>query len=91
MIYSDSRYADANIFKAYDSRYQNYNYAVFREFPQDSSRFVIYTWNISDRIDLVAHQLLGDPEFWWRIMDYNPEITNPMDIPAGTTLRIPID
>jgi prophage DNA circulation protein len=89
MIYSDSRYADGDVFKSYDSRYQNYNYTVFRVFPEDSSNFYYYTWTLSDRIDLIAHRLLGDPELWWRIMDFNPEISNPFYIEAGTRLRIP--
>lgn len=91
MIFSDSRYADGTIYKAYDSRNGNYNYTVLREFPYESSSFYYYTWNKADRIDLVAHVLLGDPLQWWRLMDYNPEISNPFDIAAGTQLRVPND
>jgi hypothetical protein len=88
-IYADSRYADGTIFKAYDSRYQDYYYTVFREFPISTVRFYHYTWTGRDRIDLVASTFLGDPAAWWKIMDINPEIIDPFNISIGTTIRIP--
>ena len=91
MIFSDSRYADGTLITAYDSRKQNYAVGVLRQFPSETSSFYHYTWTASDRIDLVALKLLGDVELWWRIMDYNPEINDPVHIAAGTVLRIPRD
>jgi prophage DNA circulation protein len=38
---------------------------------------------------LVALKLLGDAELWWRILDFNPEINDPVNIVGGTVLRIP--
>jgi len=32
---------------------------------------------------------LGLPEYWWQIMDFNPEIINPFTITSGTYIRIP--
>lgn len=89
MIYSDSRYAEGLIFKANDARKGNTSVTVFRDFPTESSNFFYYTWLDTDRIDMVALKLLGDPELWWRIMDYNPEVINPAFIAPGTLLRIP--
>ena len=89
MIYSDSRYADGNIFVASDSRKRTYEVTVYRTFPTLSSEFFLYTWVQGDRPDIVSHKLLGDSEFWWRIMDINPEMINPLHIPIGTTIRIP--
>lgn len=89
MIYSDSRYADGLLITAFDSRKNNYSVGVFRQFPTDSKTFYYYTWGESDRIDLVALNLLGDSELWWRIMDFNPEINDPLNIAVGTSLRIP--
>jgi hypothetical protein len=40
-------------------------------------------------MDMVAASLLGSPDLWWRIMDYNPEIIDAFNIPIGTVLRIP--
>lgn len=89
MIFSNSRYADGILFKANDSRKENTSVTVFRDFPTESSSFFYYTWLDTDRIDIVAQKLLGDPELWWHIMDYNPEIINPSFIRPGTLLRIP--
>lgn len=89
MIFSDSRYADGNIFKSYDSRSKKYGVTVLRNFPEDSQTFFYYTWAERDRVDALAQRFYGDPDMWWKIMDFNPEIMNPFDINVGVVLRIP--
>lgn len=89
MIFTDSRYATGVLAKSVDARNDSYQLSVFRQFPSSSSSFYYYVWSQRDRIDLVAAELLGDPNLWWLIMDYNPEILNPFDIPLGASLRIP--
>ena len=89
MIYTDSRYATGILAKSIDSRNNSYQVSVFRQFPDSTSNFYYYTWTQKDRIDLVAAELFGDSNLWWSIMDYNPEILNPFDIPLGASLRIP--
>jgi prophage DNA circulation protein len=89
MIYTDSRYATGTIYKAHDSRKNVYSAAVARRFPIQSTKFYHYNWVENDRIDAIAHEFLGASEFWWTIMDFNPEINDPFDIPVGTTIRIP--
>lgn len=89
MIYSDSRYADGNIFRAYKPATDAYEATVTRNFPTESSSYFVHTWSHDDRIDLVSLKYFGDGRLWWRIMDYNPEIGNPMMITPGTKIRIP--
>ena len=89
MIYLDSRYVDGTVFKAYDARTATYQLTVFRNFPTYSTSFFIYEWVETDRIDDIALQFLGKSELWWQIMDINPEILDPLNIPPGTQLRIP--
>lgn len=89
MIYTDSRYASGVVVKSYDARKPAYSVTLFRQFPSSTADFYYYTWTQRDRIDLLADELLGDSSLWWAIMDYNPEIPNPFDIPIGTVLRIP--
>lgn len=89
MIFSDSRYANADISKHYNPTRNISAVVAARNFPTEISKFVIYTWNEKDRIDLISYRFLGNAEYWWKIMDYNPEIANPMNIPVGTTIRIP--
>jgi hypothetical protein len=89
MIYLDSRYANGHIFKAYNTVKDSYEQTVFRVFPEKASEIYYYQWKDGDRIDLVSTKLFGGPEYWWQIMDFNPEIINPMFIDPGTQLRIP--
>lgn len=89
MIFLDSRYAEGNLFKAYNPTKDQYDLTVFRKFPELVSAITYYEWVVTDRIDLVAAKFYGDPVYWWRIMDMNPEIQNPFEIEPGTLLRIP--
>jgi nucleoid-associated protein YgaU len=89
MILTGSRYADGQVVSSYTNTDGAYHTSVFRTFPTDTASYSLYVWREPDRIDLIARQFLGDASKWWRIMDFNPEILNPMDIPVGTTIRIP--
>lgn len=89
MIYLDSRYVDGTVFKAYDSRNNSYQLTVFRNFPIYTVGYFMYEWVETDRIDDIALQFLGKPEFWWQIMDINPEVLDPFNIEPGTLIRIP--
>ncbi|CAB4123864.1 hypothetical protein UFOVP45_43 [uncultured Caudovirales phage] len=89
MIFTDSRYATGRISKAHDARNNVFAVNVSRQFPTQSTRFFHYNWVENDRIDSVAYSLLGASSFWWMIMDFNPEIIDPFNIPVGTTLRVP--
>lgn len=89
MIYTDSRYANGNLFLAYTNALQDYSVTVFRNFPSERADYFLYTWKENDRIDMVAKGFLGTAGTWWKVMDFNPEILNPFDIPVGTVIRIP--
>lgn len=89
MIFSDSRYATAKVYKTENPKTQNNSIVVQREWPELQSNFFYYIWIEGDRAESVAARLLGDSNLWWSIMDFNPEIINPFSIPVGTILRIP--
>jgi len=91
MIYLDSRYVDGPIFYAWDSRNRQFQVTVSRQWPRRLSKFFFYEWTAADRVDTVAMKFLGSPGSWWKIMDMNPEIGNPMAIEPGTKIRIPND
>jgi hypothetical protein len=89
-ILADSRYAEGKRpFKAHDSRDNTYQATILRTFPYQTGRYYYYVWLDNDRIDTVAYKLLGSEEFWWQIMDFNPEIIDPYNIPPNTLVRIP--
>lgn len=89
MIFTDSRYATGTLYSAWNSRKSDTDVFVKRVFPNNRAKYFMYTWQESDRIELVAYRFFKTPAVWWKIMDYNPEIGNPFDIPVGTVLRIP--
>lgn len=89
MIYNDSRYATGVAYRAHDARTNTYGISVRRNFPTQKTNFYHYTWVERDRIDYIAEEFLGAADFWWVIMDFNPEIIDPFDIPVGTVIRIP--
>ena len=91
MIFTDSRYSTGDIMYGNDSRSKSNVIMVKRVFPSKRQRFSTYVWTSEDRIDLVSYQFYGTPSFWWKIMDVNPEITNPFSISPGTLVRIPND
>lgn len=57
-----------------------------REHNSDS--FHVVTDADSKRIDLIAWKYYQDVRLWWVIAEFN-NINNPLEIPEGTTLRIP--
>jgi hypothetical protein len=89
MITTDSRYANGNVFKTPGVRKNPYQVVVTRNFPQMIDNYFLYVWKEEDRIDLVANRFYGNTSLWWQILDFNPEILNPWEIPVGTTIRIP--
>jgi nucleoid-associated protein YgaU len=56
----------------------------------DLGEYTLHSTTAGDRMDLLADQAYGDPEFWWRIAEANPELDYPDTIPPGTVLRIPM-
>lgn len=91
MIYLDSRYADARLYRAFDARNGKYNVTVLRQYPAYEASFSYHEWKETDRLDVLALRYLGSPSLWWKIMDLNPEVLDPFNIPFGTQLRVPND
>jgi phage tail protein X len=89
MITTDSRYANGNIFRAPGTRKNPYQVVVSRVFPNVIDDYFLYTWKENDRIDMVANRFYGNTSLWWQILDFNPEVLDPWQIPVGTALRIP--
>lgn len=90
MIFNTSRYVDGPLADVTDNQTGTTRKVVYRKWPAASTNFAIYVWKDSDRIDIVALQLFGSPDAWWQLMDWNPEVLDPSDIPPGTKLRVPL-
>lgn len=54
----------------------------------------VKTWEYvtvrGDRLDVLAAKHLGDDQMWW-VLAYGNVINMPLDLPAGTVLKIPFD
>lgn len=51
--------------------------------------FDIHIWKEGDRLDSVASHAVRDPSRWWSVLDLNPEILDPTNIPVGWPVRVP--
>lgn len=89
-IYLGSRYENAVVdFVSFTSS-QDAAPIVFYEFSNIGLiNYNTYTWKEGDRLDQLAMQFYSNPEKWWLIAEYNPEVADHQNIPAGKVLRIP--
>jgi hypothetical protein len=63
---------------------------VFYEFPGDEIiSYYEHTYVSGERLDQIAQQYYSKPDLWWLITDYNPQITDILNIPTGAILKIP--
>jgi nucleoid-associated protein YgaU len=81
-----ARYNRTRIGKKNNKNY--YNTTIYEKVPErNTDRYFIA--QEGDRCDNLANQFYGNSELWWFIARVNNLKTN--NIPAGTSLRIPID
>jgi phage tail protein X len=84
------RYSQIPIQTRYDGKmvYKSTIYPVIQ--PQDTDVQIVS--NDGDYLDTLAYKYYGDPTLWFIIALANPGIgKGRFSIPAGLTLRIPID
>lgn len=85
-----SRYFEGPLAQVQNKVTGVFDIAVFREFEsQGSVQFTNYTWVFGDTLSSLANRYLGDTLLWWKIMEINPELTDPFDIEPGKEIRIP--
>lgn len=89
MIQINSRYRTAEIGYVLDGRSGVTRATVFRERIEPTDQYDFWIWSDGDRLDLLAQRFYGKSGDWWRILDANPEVTDPATIPLGFHLRVP--
>jgi nucleoid-associated protein YgaU len=89
-IYKGSRYEYSVIDYVATSVDGSPDPVVFYEFS-DIGKISYYehTYVYGERLDQIAHKYYKNPEYWWIIPEYNPEISDFTNITPGTILRIP--
>ncbi len=80
-----SRYRDTKFSKK--TKVKSFGTTIYESVPErnDDMYFIAQE---GDRCDVLANQFYGDSKLWWFIARVNNLKTN--NIPAGTSLRIPI-
>ena len=91
MIYLNSRYVNGVIANAVDARDGQIHKFVLRRWPINirTQSYTVYTWMEGDRLDIVAQHYFSDPTHYWKILDANPSILDPMSLTPGQQIRIP--
>lgn len=85
-----SRYYDGPLAQIPDKYTGSYNIAVYRKFEdQGTVSFFEYYWVDGDSLAGLANTHLKNPLLWWKIMEVNPEISDPFSIKPGDIVRIP--
>lgn len=90
MIERTSRYYTGPLAQTKDKYTDQYNISVFRSFDTNKEvKYTQHTWKDGDSLTRIADDAGLGTRYWWEIMEINPEIMDPFNIPVGTVLRIP--
>ena len=89
MIYIGSRYQDVPVVYLLDGRTGTTHATILRATPTTNVSFLSTRWRAGIRLDRLASNLYGAESEWWRVMDVNDDILNPMSLAPGMTVRIP--
>lgn len=87
-----SRYYDGPLAQLKNEKKNIYEIAVYRKFPESiNTNFVEHTYVEGETLSQIAAQYnnYGTATYWWKIMEINPEITDPFNIEPGTVIRVP--
>jgi hypothetical protein len=88
-----SRYAGLEVVEATDPDGRAIAYVRRRFVPPGRAHQLLAEVRVlqGDRLDLITHRTLGDPEHFWRICDAN-DAMNPEDLTAeiDRALRVPV-
>ena len=80
------RYENTQTYKNKENNKSVYKTTMYKKIPE-SNNDMYFIAQEGDRCDLLAQRFYGDPTLWWFIARANHLKT--MNIPAGTSLRIP--
>lgn len=89
-IYNGSRYQYSNIDYVQTNSSEPALPIVFYEFSVFGNiSYQLHTYVQGERLDQLSFRYYKRSDFWWAILEANPQITNPTDISPGTSIRIP--
>lgn len=84
-----SRYANSEVFRWGEDGILTFETYKRKPIPQtDYDKFTVIAPQYEYRPDLLANDVYGEPDLWWRILQAN-RIWDIFDFKAGKTIRIP--
>lgn len=89
MIVNGSRYMGQSVVTVPLDAQGDTAAAVFGPPEVNPVSFYYYTVVEGDRMDRIANNLYGIPDYWWKIASANPEIFYPDNLVVGSIIRIP--
>ena len=48
-----------------------------------------HTYVEGERLDSISYKYYNNSQYWWLIVEYNPEINDFINVTPGTILRVP--
>ena len=88
MIYLGSRYENAPVQYVLDGRSLTTRPTVMRPLLPAGRPYVTYRWRDGDRVDLLGERFSTSSTEWWRILDINPELIDPLSAVPGQTVVV---
>lgn len=89
-IFVGSRYQTATVAAVADSNQVMQRVAFRGPSPLPAlAQSTLYRTVLGDRLDRLAYQFYGRPDYWWVIADANNGVMLPDPLPPGTVLVIP--
>lgn len=89
-IVSGSRYEASVVDYFRKNEYGNTLPIVFYKFDSLSNiSFITHTFVQGETLEKLAKAYFDRSDLWWTIAEYNPEVTDFLNITPGTVLRIP--
>lgn len=89
-IYLGSRYENSTVDFFNTSPDGDQNVVVFGDiYFYETLSFSEHVFVDGEKLSNIANDVYNKPDRWWLILDNNPQIVDPFNIPVGTVLRIP--
>lgn len=87
---NDSRYYESTIdYFAFNSSGENYPVMFYQFSDLGKTKYIDYLWKQGDRLDNLATTYFLFPTRWWIIAEFNPKISDWLNVTPGTNIRIP--
>ena len=89
-IYNGSRYQYSNIDYVQTNSANPALPIVFYQFSVFGTvSYQLHSYIQGECLDQLSFKYYKRPDFWWAILEANPQIADPTNISPGTSIRIP--